>query len=123
MEMLRYLLFKNPCAVFLWSFIWALQTCNLSVCSQSWIHISKELKEAFQPDYTEPSCDVCEVSPSYDTIPKPEACSEHKTSPEPEACPEPEICPEPEACPKPEACPVPQTDCSDKENTEEPQSS
>ncbi|KAL0175793.1 hypothetical protein M9458_028123, partial [Cirrhinus mrigala] len=24
-----------------------------------------ELKEAFEPDYTEPSCDVCEVTPSF----------------------------------------------------------
>uniref|UniRef100_A0A673GSP3 Uncharacterized protein n=1 Tax=Sinocyclocheilus rhinocerous TaxID=307959 RepID=A0A673GSP3_9TELE len=32
----------------------------------SWLHISRELKEAFEPDYTEPSCDVCEVTPSCD---------------------------------------------------------
>uniref|UniRef100_A0A671LRX8 Cytokine receptor common subunit gamma-like n=1 Tax=Sinocyclocheilus anshuiensis TaxID=1608454 RepID=A0A671LRX8_9TELE len=33
---------------------------------ESWVHISRELKEAFEPDYTEPSCDVCEVTPSCD---------------------------------------------------------
>ncbi|XP_043112394.1 interleukin 2 receptor, gamma b isoform X2 [Puntigrus tetrazona] len=56
---------------------------------ESWVHISKELKEAFEPDYTEPSCDVCEVMPS---CPTPDAspasqtdnCDEPSTEEQPE---------------------------------------
>ncbi|XP_055034410.2 interleukin 2 receptor, gamma b [Misgurnus anguillicaudatus] len=40
---------------------------------ESWVYISKELKEAFEPDYTEPSCDVCEVTPPCDVSATPVA--------------------------------------------------
>ncbi|XP_073676640.1 interleukin 2 receptor, gamma b [Garra rufa] len=46
---------------------------------ESWVHISRELKEAFEPDYTEPSCDVCEVMPSCDTSPTPVASPASQT--------------------------------------------
>ncbi|XP_067313787.1 interleukin 2 receptor, gamma b isoform X2 [Pseudorasbora parva] len=46
---------------------------------ESWVHISKELKEAFEPDYTEPSCDVCEVTPSCDAGPTPVASPASQT--------------------------------------------
>ncbi|TRZ02019.1 hypothetical protein DNTS_024180 [Danionella cerebrum] len=49
---------------------------------ESWVHISRELKEAFEPDYTEPSCDVCEGLSSCDTGPKPEASAEAQTEEE-----------------------------------------
>ncbi|KAG1929171.1 interleukin-5 receptor subunit alpha [Pimephales promelas] len=38
---------------------------------ESWVHISKELKEAFEPDYTELSCDVSEVKSPCDAGPTP----------------------------------------------------
>ncbi|XP_058654341.1 interleukin 2 receptor, gamma b [Onychostoma macrolepis] len=46
---------------------------------ESWVHISRELKEAFEPDYTETSCDVCEVTPSCDAGPTPVASPASQT--------------------------------------------
>ncbi|KAM9470705.1 interleukin 2 receptor, gamma b [Clarias gariepinus] len=34
---------------------------------ESWVYISRELKEAFEPDYTESPCVVCEPSPTLKT--------------------------------------------------------
>lgn len=48
-------------------------TFKILYLAQSWIHISKELKEAFEPDYTEAACDVCEAAPSCDVSATPEA--------------------------------------------------
>ncbi|XDV37177.1 hypothetical protein PO909_006827 [Leuciscus waleckii] len=58
---------------------------------ESWVHISRELKEAFEPDYTELSCDVCEVTSPCDAGPTPVAspasqtdkCDEPSTEEEP----------------------------------------
>ncbi|KAI7802002.1 putative cytokine receptor common subunit gamma, partial [Triplophysa rosa] len=66
---------------------------------ESWIHISKELKEAFEPDYTEPACDVCEVSPSCDVSATPEAtptsqadtCDKTNTEEQPKVQPEKQL--------------------------------
>uniref|UniRef100_A0A673JXM3 Cytokine receptor common subunit gamma-like n=1 Tax=Sinocyclocheilus rhinocerous TaxID=307959 RepID=A0A673JXM3_9TELE len=57
---------------------------TLSFYSQSWVHISRELKEAFEPDYTEPSCDVCELMPSCDAGPASQTdnCDEPSTEKE-----------------------------------------
>ncbi|XP_016100666.1 cytokine receptor common subunit gamma-like isoform X2 [Sinocyclocheilus grahami] len=51
---------------------------------ESWVHISRELKEAFQHDYTEPSCDVCELTPSCDAGPASQTdnCDEPSTEKE-----------------------------------------
>ncbi|XP_052006271.1 interleukin 2 receptor, gamma b [Xyrauchen texanus] len=46
---------------------------------ESWVHISRELKEAFEPDYTEPSCDVCEVTPPCEASPTPVASTTSQT--------------------------------------------
>ncbi|MCI4379996.1 hypothetical protein PGIGA_G00234850 [Pangasianodon gigas] len=34
---------------------------------ESWVYISRELKDAFEPDYTESPCVVCEPSPTSET--------------------------------------------------------
>ncbi|XP_051716083.1 cytokine receptor common subunit gamma isoform X1 [Ctenopharyngodon idella] len=52
---------------------------------ESWVHISRELKDAFEPDYTEPSCDVCEVTPSCEADPTPVA----SPAPQTDKCDEP----------------------------------
>uniref|UniRef100_A0A8C1TRN8 Interleukin 2 receptor, gamma b n=1 Tax=Cyprinus carpio TaxID=7962 RepID=A0A8C1TRN8_CYPCA len=56
---------------------------------ESWVHISRELKEAFEPDYTEPSCDVCEVMPSCDAGPASQTDNCDEPSPEKEHADEP----------------------------------
>lgn len=35
---------------------------------QSWVYISRELKDAFEPDYTESPCVVCEPSPTFEIV-------------------------------------------------------
>ncbi|KAK2891210.1 hypothetical protein QQF64_007427 [Cirrhinus molitorella] len=54
---------------------------------ESWVHISRELKEAFEPDYTETLCDVCEVTPSCDACPTPVASPTSQT----DNCDEPSV--------------------------------
>ncbi|XP_051505921.1 interleukin 2 receptor, gamma b [Myxocyprinus asiaticus] len=46
---------------------------------ESWVHISRELKEAFEPDYTEHSCEVCEVTPPCEVSPTPVASTTSQT--------------------------------------------
>ncbi|XP_067242482.1 interleukin 2 receptor, gamma b [Chanodichthys erythropterus] len=58
---------------------------------ESWVHISRELKDAFEPDYTEPSCDVCEVTPSSEADPTPVA----SPAPQTDKCDEPSTAEEP----------------------------
>ncbi|KAK7141440.1 hypothetical protein R3I93_015552 [Phoxinus phoxinus] len=58
---------------------------------ESWVHISRELKEAFEPDYTELSCDVCEVTSPCDADPTPEASPASQT----DKCDEPSTAEEP----------------------------
>ncbi|XP_077092268.1 interleukin 2 receptor, gamma b [Siphateles boraxobius] len=58
---------------------------------ESWVHISRELKEAFEPDYTELSCDVCEVTSPCDAGPTPVASPASQT----DKCDEPSTAEEP----------------------------
>ncbi|XP_050984330.1 interleukin 2 receptor, gamma b [Labeo rohita] len=97
---------------------------------ESWVHISRELKEAFEPDYTEPSCDVCEVVPSCDTGPtsvvspdaqtdncdEPSAEEEHANEPRTEEESADEQGAEEEYADKPGA----EEERADEPNTEEP---